>query len=791
MLSGLRHALRAILRSPVFAFSTILTLALGTGANTGAFSALNTLLLKPLPYPEPQRLVSLYETTIDRKPRGVAEANLLDWRARTSHFEAMAVYQPRSFGLTIAPSDPVTVIQTGMVMAGFFLVLQVPPALGRAFREDEEVAEVRAIVLTDRLWRNMFSSDPAVVGRKVELNEEPYTVLGVMPAGFEYPMERVVPDAFIPLSRRDYCCGRLGSQEAIARLRPDASATVARADLEAAAALLAAEHPESNRGRSAGIRPLDEVMTGARREPLFLLTAASAMLLAIACANVAGLILARCLRRSREMAIRAYLGAGLRHIAGQFVAEAAVLSAAGVACGLFASRLVLDIVPQFVPGAGRTAPLQLDVAAFAFAAALAVVLTVLLPIAPTILVARGWHGVSGSRSKIRGALVVTQVALSVVLLLASGLLLRSLFRLMSTSPGFETANAFKFGLGLPEKRYDTTLKEIAFHRELQRRLAELPGVEHVGATSRLPLRGGTVGLGGTFQIWGANIPLPQRPRSWVNTAAPGYFAAMGIPLLEGRDFSWQDDRAGYHRVAIVNQTFARTYLRTRRALGTQLDVRWVSDLNPEGVPWEIVGVAADTRQANLDREPVPEIFLSITQVGADRAIYVVRTHGTPGVIASTVARLDPRIEKVRVLQLRLLVEGNLEGRTAAIRLVGGFGALALLLTAVGIYGVVAFRASERSREMAIRAALGATAGDIRSLVLGHGVWLAAAGTAAGIVVFLAVSPLLKLQLYQVRAADPWTIAAVALAVVCVGIAASLAPSRRASRTAPMQLLREE
>jgi len=277
----------------------------------------------------------------------------------------------------------------------------------------------------------------------------------------------------------------------------------------------------------------------------------------------------------------------------------------------------------------------------------------------------------------------------------------------------------------------------------------------------------------------------------VNAATPGYFATMGIPLIEGRDFSWQDDRPGYHRVAIVNQTFVRAYLRDRRALGTLLDLRWVSDLNPLGVAWEIVGIVGDSRQASLDRDPIPEIFLSITQVGADGASYVVRTRGSSEAIANAVADLDPRIQKVGVIPLRFFVERNLESRTAAIRLVGGFGLLALLLTAVGIYGIVAFRASERSREMAIRAALGASAAEIRSLVLGHGLWLAGLGTAAGVAVFLIASPWLKSQLYGVAATDPITMSAVVTAALLVGLAASIAPSRRAASTAPMQLLRED
>jgi predicted permease len=519
--------------------------------------------------------------------------------------------------------------------------------------------------------------------------------------------------------------------------------------------------------------------------------AAASLLLLIACANVAGLVLARSLGRSREMTIRAYLGAGLRQIAAQFVAEAAVLSAAGAACGLLAARTVLAIVPQFVPGAGLGAPLRLDSAGFVFAAILAAVLTMLLPLAPTLLVSRGWHGIPASRSRLRGVLVVTQVALSVVLLLAAGLLLRSFLRLMATSPGFETAHALVFGIGLPEKRYDTTLKEIAFHRELLRRLSGLAGVESAGAALRLPLRGGAAGPGGSFQIMGAGIPVPQRPRSWVNAASPGYFAAMGIPLAVGRDFSWQDDRPGEHRVAIVNQSFARAYLQGRRALGTLLDIRWVSDINPLGVPWEIVGIAGDTRQANLDREPIPEIFLSVTQVGMDGGLYVVRTRGGPGEIAATVADLDARIERVNVWPLSTVVERNLESRGSAIRLVGGFGLIALLLTAVGLYGIVAFRASERSREMAIRSALGATPHELRGLVLGHGLWLAATGAGLGVVVFLIAAPLMRSQVYGVRVADPLNLAAVVAAVLLVGLGASVAPSRRAAGMAPMQLLRED
>jgi predicted permease len=405
----------------------------------------------------------------------------------------------------------------------------------------------------------------------------------------------------------------------------------------------------------------------------------------------------------------------------------------------------------------------------------------------------GGRAESRYSSGFRGALVVAQVALSVVLLLSAGLLLRSLQHLMNASPGFATTHAFRFGLGIPEKRYDTELKEIEFHRQLLQKLAAIPGVAGAGAAGRFPLRGEN-GLGGSFQIAGSNIPAPLRPRASINAASPGYFAAMGIPLTEGRAFSWAEDRPGEHRVAIVNQTFVRSYLRGRHTLGTVLELHWISELNPPGSTWEIVGVAGDTRQRGMDREPLPEIFLSMTQTGADGAGYAVRTlrddAGIPKAIAAAVARQDSRIERVRLTPLNTLVEGNLETRGAAIQLVGGFGALALLLTAVGVYGIVAFRAAARSREMAIRMALGATAGEVRGLIFGQGFRFAAAGLFAGAAGFFAASPLLKSQLYGVGVADPATLAAVVLAVFAVALAASCAPARRAAGVQPAALLRD-
>ena len=795
--------LRTLRKSPGFAVSTILTLALGVGANTGAFSALHALLLKPPPYPAPERLVTLYETAADSKPRDVSEANLMDWQKSSTLFEAMAAFRPRSFGLTRGEQDAVTVIQTGMVMAGFFPTLRVAPSLGRVFTAEEEAQDAHLLVLTDRLWRAQFGGDPAAVGRKVFLNEEPFTVIGVMPAGFDYPMDMVLPDAFLPLSRRDYCCARLGSLAAIGRLKPGVGLPGARAELDAIAAQLAARYPATNRGRGVGLSPLADTQTAARREPLLLLMAASSLLLLIACANVAGLAMARALARRHEVAIRASLGAGFRQMARPFFAESLALALCGGACGLVAAQAVLRVIPRFIAGAASAGPLKLDAAAFGFALCLAALLTVLLGCAPLVVLRRvdlnavikagGCAGARGSRSYSRPALVVAQMALSVVLLLAAGLLLRSFFHLLGASPGFETAHSLRFGIGLPEKRYDTDGKLVDFHRRLLERLNAIPGVAFAGAAARFPLRGGVPAAGGTFQIAGSGLPVTQRPRAGINVASPGYLAAMGIPLLAGREFSWRDDRPAVHRVAIVNQSFARAYLQGRRTLGTVLDIHWISDWNPAGSTWEIVGLAGDTRQAGLDREAVPEVFLSMSQVPCDGAGYVIRTRrddaGLAKAIASAVAEQDPRIQRVSVTPMSLLVERSLGTRTAALELVGTFAFLALALTAVGVYAMVAFRAAERSREMAIRMALGATGSQVRALVLWYGVRLAAGGVALGLASFLFAAPLLRSQLYGVAAFDPVSIAAVAGSLCAVALAASAIPGWRAARQTPMSLLR--
>jgi predicted permease len=790
---AITYAIRNLRRAPVYALSAIVVLALGAGANIGAFSAVRDLVWRPLPYPSPERLVSLFETASDGSPRAVAEANLLDWAAQAHTFDSMAAYRPRSFGLTFGDTGAPTVIQTGQTMATFFQVAAIRPALGRSFSSEEETAEAHVIVLTDRLWRGIFAADPQAPGRVVELNEEPYTIVGVMPAGFEFPIGDVQPDAFIPLSRRDYCCGRTGSLSAAGRVKPGFSLDAARAELAAVASNGAAIHPAANRGGSAGMLPLSEAFTASRRESLLLLYAASSLLFLIACANVSGLMLARWMSRQRELAIRVSLGARGRQLAAPFFAEAAILAFVAAALGLFAAEGIERAIPRFLTGV--PVPPDLDGYSFAFAAVLACVTTIVTASAPLLITRRASLNstLKGGATRLRGAFAIAQIALSVALLLSAGLLLHSFLNLVNADPGFTTARAWRFGIGIPERRYNTEAKEIQFHQRLLGRLAALPDVSSAGATGRLPL-GGSPGSGGAFQIAGAGIPPVERPRARTNVASPAYFASMGIPLLRGRDFSWTEDRPGGRRVVIVNQAFASGFLRDRDPIGASLELGWTSELNPRNSLWEVVGVAGNTRQNSMDRNPAPEIFLSMTQTGADGAGYVIRARDGRGdiarVIAETVVQFDPRVQRVHPTPLVTLIERNLDSRATAIKLIGGFGAVALLLTAAGIFGIVAFHAQERSREMAIRMALGSPTADVQRLIILQALRLAGVGSSIGVFGFWWGSPWLRNQLYGVGRADAATFAGVLALVAAVAVAASLAPSRRASRTDPARLLRE-
>jgi putative ABC transport system permease protein len=811
-LRDLGQALRSFQKTPGFTATALVTLALGIGANTALFSATYHLLLRPLPYPEPDRLVALYGVRTDQGPQRVSLEDLVDWQAASHAFAGMAAYRPRSFSLRDGrpgSDSRIDVIQVGMVTSDLLPVLGLRPRLGRPFSREEETAGAAVVLLGDRLWRRRFGGAPDLVGRRVLLNDVPRTVLGILPAGLALPMQGQLPDAYIPLSHEDYGGDReKRSLEAVARLRPGVSIAAARSELVGIAAHLAHAYPATNERWSAGLVDLHTAQTGQDRRPLLLLDSGGLLLLLLACTNVSSLLVARFLAHLREVAIHAALGAGARQLARRFLAEGLVLASLGAGLGLSIAGACLKLLPLALPlaggarlpgGGGRPG---LDGTALAIALALCVLSTLVFALVPTFLAYRtdlhrilqGESPSGGSRHRLRGATVVLQVAFCTMLLLASGLLLRSFFALLATDPGFRSERVLRFGIGLPEKRYVTDARIFAFHHALLDRLAALPGVEAAGLVGRLPLTG--EGFRTPFEIDGAPpVPRDRRPSTALTAldiASPGYFRALRIPLLAGRSFTLQDGPAA-PRVLLVNEAFRKAHFpggSALGALGQRLQLGWTSDTNPRGTRWEVVGVVGDVRERSVEVSARPEVYLSTEQYPLDGGSYVLLTRRTDAALGdalrASVRTLDGDLEKLDIRPFADAVRASLADRRLALLLSGLFAAVALLLTAVGIYGVAAWTVARRRREMALRLALGADMGHVVRLVLGQGLRWAGLGLLLGLAGFGSLSRLLASHLYGVGTADPLTTVGVAVLVAATTLLACAVPSLRAAR-APLSL----
>ena len=693
----LRYSFRTLRRSPAFSATVVLTLALGIGASTAVFNAMDLLLLRSLPYPEPDRLIAAHETQTGKGSRPVSLPNLLDWRAQSTSFDGVAGYMTRTFGL----GRPVSVITVGMVTSDLFRVLGNGPHLGRTFTEREELAGVTFIVLTDELWARQFHRAPRIVGGTVPLNEQSYTVIGILPPDFVFPAPGTRVDAYIPLSHRDYGARGARPLEVVARLKPGASFAGAQAELRAIGARLASAWPQDNPRGGADVESLDEAWKGNLRRPLELLTLAAVLLLAIVCTNVVNLILARSLARAREMEIRIALGAGLADIVRQLLAEALLLCVAGGALGLLLAGAVLRGLPLVLrqPVAG----LAIDVRALLFASTVCLLVTLLCGLAPAFSTRRHRRPF-----RLRQGMVVGQVALSLVLLLSAGAFLRVFLKLVNRYPGFESSHVMYFGFGLPDARY-TDRQMVEFHEKLRARLDEISGVESAGAVWRLPLNGRN--LSTAFQFEGAGLPSTEWPAVALNMVDPAYFSALRIPLLAGRSLTWDNDRIDRPPVLVVNRAFEKVYARDGGLVGKRVQLRFWTDLAPKNQLWQIVGVVGDTYQMGLDQSIRPQIYLPIGQTGLDGGSYVIRTARTDrelsGAVAAAVRSVDPNLERVNLRRLDNWVRESLGDRRLPAILTGLFAAIGLSLTALGLYGTVALEVGQRRKEMAIRVALGA------------------------------------------------------------------------------------
>jgi putative ABC transport system permease protein len=795
----IRYALRRLRRSYASTAVMVVGMAIGIGSSAAVLAAARALLWSDVPYPAPGRLAMLEETGSNGTTTGISLQDFLDLRAGAPSVERAAAYRLRSFGWSPADSSArPAVIEVGLVTSDFFATLGIEPARGRSFTGEEELAEAGVIVLSHELARPL--------GATVLLNDEPRTVVGILPEGFRFPIARgylpgagagIAPQAYIPISHRDYGGKRaVRSLAAIVRVNGSATLERARAELGAVASRLASSYPETNRGVGASVVPIRVALRSPNRRPLAFLGSGVLALVALVAFNLGGLLLAGLVGRGREVAIRLSLGARPRDVFAPVFAETLLATSAGAALGLVAARLALRSIPSLIEllggftstriVLGPEAPVVAFGMALATASAIAA-LVVRLGIGSNLeSVLRSGSLTGRSLLETRRAVVVAQVALAVLLVQCAGLLGRSLVRLASVDPGFETGGALAFGIGLPEARYDSDEKMVRFHRGLETMLGSIPGVEAAGASAGAQLsRGIPLRIG--FRFEGSPLEKLDWPRVSARLASPGYLGSLGLALIRGRDLTWSDggDRPP---VALVNRAFERAFLRDGNAIGKRIEIAW-----QKGALYEIVGVIGDVRQVDLRTEAEPEIVLSFARFPPEGAVYVVRTaRRDPGLVdelRAAVDRIDGRLEEIRVRPLSSWVEES----TARERLAAGLALVvsstALGLAALGVYGILALAIVNRRREIALRLALGASPGAVRSLVASEAVRLALLGIGLGGAAFALLAPVLGSLAFELGPADVPTIVTTFGALLVALVAAAWAPVSKAVRTSPMDALR--
>jgi putative ABC transport system permease protein len=801
--NDLRFAVRVLRRQPGFTVVVLLTLMLGIGANTAIFTVVDAALLRPLPYREPERLVHLWETQRgDVSDRSEASyPDFLDWRSQSRAFTAIEGYDPTNLTVAGDGTEPL-MLQGARVTPGFFPMLGVTPALGRVFVPEDLVGGGAPVVLTYQFWQRRLGGERAI-GRSLILDRRPFTVIGVLPRDFHFaPVGD--PELWLPI---DPGAGRASERfnhwlNVVARLKPGVAVASARADLSAVMRHLGAAYPETNAGRDVAVVPLREAIVGAVRPTLLVLFGAVGCVLLVACVNVAGLMLARSAARGREIAVRSALGADRSRIIRQLLVESALLAVVGGMLGAVAAQLGVRLIVAALPaeitsGMPYLQTLSVDGATLAYAAGLAVAAGLLSGLAPALYVSRpstaellrrGRGGGGGARPRLRGALVAAEVALTMVLLVAAGLMTRSLGQLLRIDAGFDAEQVLTARVALAGAAYDSAERQQQFFETLIARVRAHPEVRAAGAVRNLPLAGGGTN---TFRVEGLPAPDPaHRPEAMMRGVAGDYFRAMAIRLVAGRAFT-NHDRADTPPVLVVSAGLARRLFGdATRAIGQR--VRFYAF--PESA-WTIVGVVGDVKTGRLDADAPPTIYYTHLQGAENRMSIVARTAGDPATLAGVVRRevraLDPTVPvyNVHTMEQQVARSPAVFARRLPLRLVGAFAVAALALAVVGIYGLVAYTVAQRTQELGIRIALGAQRRNILALVVREGALLAAVGVSIGLVVALWATRMLGSLLYGVGAADPLTYATVAALLGGIALAASYVPARRAARVDPMVALR--
>ncbi len=812
----IRYALRALRRSPGFALVAALTLALGIGATTAIFSIVDGTLLRPLPYPHPERVVWIWSANPSEQGGSLSGPQFLDIAHGTRSFAAVTAMWHTSPTLT-GSGDPQR-LAAEVVSPDYFKVFGIAPLLGRTFGTATAGAgEARQAVLSWELWQSRFAGDPGILGRVLQLDGQAYAVVGIMPRGFPGAVRNgqlwllaraEVPDAPAFGGQRDIEHNRGASYLAVlARLRPGVTIQRAGAELRALGARLSQAYPATDAGVTLGVRSWREQLVGDTRRPLLLLLAAVAVVLLIACANLANLLLVRGTARQREITIRSALGASRVRVARQLLTEGLVVSALGGAAGLALAYGIVGparvLVPSWAAVTIDFSRVSIDARVLLFAMGISLLTGLLAGVAPALVagrveLSRGLReGSRGSteapgRHRLRAAFVVAQVALALVLLTGAGLLLRSFDRLTAIDPGFDRARVLTLELQLPQARYDAP-HVVRFYDALQERLRALPGMQAAGAVFPLPLSG--TSASGGFVVEGRPAPRPnQQQGAGIAWASGDYFRALRIPLRAGRLFDRRDgpDAPG---VVLVNEAMARRYWSGQDPVGAR--IKLATDPADTTSPWmTVVGVVGNVRPAALRRAPGPELYLPLAQNAWANMTLVLRgaTPDPDGLVPAVrreVAALDRDLPLGTARTLDAVVDDSVAEPRFRSVLLGAFALLALALSAVGIYGVVAFGVTQRLPEMGVRLALGATPGDVRRLVVTQGLRPVLLGLVLGLAGALAAARALAGLLYQVPAWDPVTFLAVAVLLTAVALAASWLPARRAAAVDPIAAIRAE
>jgi putative ABC transport system permease protein len=800
----MRYGLRMMLKNPGFTMIAVLTLALGIGMNTAIFSVVNAVLLRALAYPQAERIVVLWgkneSLKLNQAEFPASYPDFMDWRERSRSFTQLAAMLPGSFNLSGA-GEPER-IGGASVSADFFNALGVGVALGRAFDAGEERSGAEpVVVLSDSLWRRRFGADPQIIGRTVALDGKQYRIIGIMPAGFSFPHGTDLPSLFgfpervelwtslIPPEYQRTQRGNRG-MVVLARLKPGVTLAAARSEMSAIAGQLEAEYPGTNRGFGIEVTPLYEQIVGAIRPALLTLFAATGFVLLIACANVTNLLLARATARRKELVIRAALGAGRLRIARQMLTESLLLAGLGGVAGWLLARWAMSVLlglgSDRLP---RADEVGMDYRLLGFTALLSLLTGFVFGMVPAWQAARlnlnetlkasGQNTARGGQ-RARSLLVVAEVALTLVLTVGAGLLVRSFLRLQQVDIGFNLQNLLTAQINLPLRQYPDVSQWSSYFNRLLERVESLPGVQSAALTQYLPVSGAGGSVG--FQIEGRLAEPGQWPSAGIRRVSRGYFRTLGIPLTRGRDFTAEDEQA--KTAVIINEAMARRFWPDAEPTGQRI--------NLFGSAREIVGVVKDVHYSAVDKAPDPAIYEPAILWFAH---LVIRTSNEPlghlAAVRAEVQVLDRNLPLAKVATLEQLHAASMAGRRFNTMLLGLFSAVALLLATAGVYGVLSYTVTQNTREIGVRMALGAQAHDVLKLVVGQGLTLTALGIAIGLMAAIAMTRLMAGLLYEVGAADPLTFAGVALLLFAAAAAACCLPARRATKIDPLGALRQE